>query len=508
MNVTFAVPSIARRTEENETRTTMSRPGSNIAISGSAVFIACLGLSACAYRTPQLEIPPGWAAPGQAAASDPAYIPDAVWWTHFGSEELNQFVAEAQANNHDLKAAVARVVQAEANAKIAAGSLFPSLGANFNATRNVRENGSLPTTRTTSYTGTLQAAYQVDLFGQIRNSAWAADEAFAANRFAKESTAITLTSQVVTAYLQVLSARERLSLADNRLRNAEEILRTLEAQRRVGTLSELELAQQRSALATQRATLPALRLAEQQALNNLAVLLGRLPESFAVEAKALTDLQLPQVAAGIPSTILFRRPDLRTSEANLRAAHYDVNAARAARFPSISLTANGGSTSGALANLFSTGTFFYSLVGSAAETLFAGGRLEGAQQAQQARSRELLENYQQAVLAAFQDTENALDAVHHNGEQFGFAQEASTNADEAYRLAMLRYRAGVIDFQTVLNAQNAAFQAQEQVVQAELSRFTAVVSLVLALGGGWNGELPPAPPLPSAPLLGTVSDPN
>ncbi len=94
------------------------------------------------------------------------------------------------------------------------------------------------------------------------------------------------------------------------------------------------------------------------------------------------------------------------------------------------------------------------------------------------------------------------------GEQFGFAQEASTSADEAYRLAVLRYRSGVIDFQTVLNAQNAAFQAQETVVQTELARFTAVVSLVLALGGGWDGELPPAPPLPSAPLFGTVSNPN
>ena len=486
----------------------MDKTGHKITIPCCAALIACLGLSACAYHAPQLEMPPGWAAPGQAAMSDEAYVPDAIWWTHFGSEELNNFVAEAQANNHDLKAAIARVVQAEANSKIADSAFFPSLGANVNATRTVRENGSLPTTRTTSYSGTLQAAYQVDLFGQIRNSAWAADEAFAANRFAKESTAITLTSQVVTAYLQVLSARERLSLADNRLKNAEEILRTLEAQRRVGTLSELELAQQRSALASQRATLPALRLAEQQALNGLAVLLGRIPENLKVEGKALTDLKLPQVAAGIPSTLLLRRPDLRTNEANLRAAHYDVNAARAARFPSINLTANGGSTSGALASLFSTGTFFYSLAGSAAETLFAGGRLEGSQQAQQARYRQLSENYQQAVLAAFQDTENALDAVHHNGEQFGFSQEASTQADEAYRLAVLRYRAGVIDFQTVLNAQNSAFQAQEQVVQAELSRFTAVVSLVLALGGGWNGELPAAPPLPSAPLFGNVSDPR
>jgi multidrug efflux system outer membrane protein len=470
-------------------------------------LISCLAISACAYHAPQLEIPPGWDAANNAAA-DEASVPDATWWTHFGSDELNRLVAEAQANNHDLKAAIARILQAEANAKIAGAGLFPSLGGSFNANRTVRENGSLPTTRTTSYTGSLQASYQVDLFGQITNSAWAADAALEANRFAKESTAITLTSQVVTAYLQVLSARERLALADNRLKNAEDILRTLEAQRRVGTLSDLELSQQRSALASQRATLPALRLAERQSLNSLAVLLGRPPQNFTVEAKSLNDIRLPQVAAGIPSTVLFRRPDLRASEATLQSVHYNVNAARAARFPSINLTANGGSASSALQNLFSTGTFFYSLAGSVAETVFAGGRLEGAQQQQEARYREILENYKQSVLAAFQDTENALEAVRQNGEQHGFSQEASTQADEAYRLAVLRYRAGVIDFQTVLNAQNAAFQSQEQVVQAELSRFTAVVSLVLALGGGWDGELPPAPPLPSAPLIGPLHDTN
>ncbi len=466
------------------------------------MLISCVSLGACAYHPPQLDMPPGWDALGRNVATEGAVVPDSTWWTHFESEELNQLVTEAQANNHDLKAAVARILGAQANAKIASGALFPLLGGTFNANRSVRENPGLPTTRTTSYQASLQASYQVDLFGQIRNSAWAADERVEASLFAKESTAITLTSDVINAYLQVLSARERLTLADSRLKNAEEILRILELQRRVGTLSELELAQQRSALATQRASLPTLRLAEQQALNGLAVLLGRVPENFSIKGKTLADIRLPQVTAGIPSTLLFRRPDLRAAEASLKSAHYDVNAARAARFPSISLTANGGTASSAFDNLFSAGTMFYTLAGSLAQTIFAGGRLEGAQQAAQAQYRELLETYRQTVLASLRDTETALDAVYQNGQQFEYTREASTQADEAYRLAVLRYRSGIIDFQTVLNAQNAAFQAQEAVVQSELSRFTAVVGLSLALGGGWNGELP------AAPLLSTVSDTN
>jgi NodT family efflux transporter outer membrane factor (OMF) lipoprotein len=269
----------------------------------------------------------------------------------------------------------------------------------------------------------------------------------------------------------------------------------LETQRRVGTLSELELAQQRSALANQRAAIPALQLAERQSLDALAVLLGRAPQGFDVEARSLSEVALPVVAADIPSTVLTRRPDVRSAEAALKAANFDVKAARAARLPSISLTAAGGSTSGALAQLFSTGTFFYNVAGSAAESIFEGGRLQGQEQGARARYREVAANYQLAVVSAFSDVEDALAAVEFTGRQYDLAREASTQADLAYRLAELRYRAGTVDFQTVLNAQNAAFQAQESVVQNQLSRFTAVIGLATALGGGWDGATPAAPPL-------------
>ena len=459
----------------------------------AAALSALVGMSACASMTPPTIMPAEtWQGPTPLESAAPATFPDGAWWQRFQSEELSGLITAALNDNHGLKAAVARILQAEASAKIAGAALYPSVSAGFAAGRSVRQVPGGPDSAGSSYQGTLQAAYQLDLFGQVRNAAAAAAQRYQSSVFDRETVAITLVSSVSTAYLQTLSARERLQLTADRLKNAESILKLLEAQRRIGTLSDLELAQQRSALASQRAAIPALRLAERQSLDALAVLLGRNPQGFDVKARTLNEVTLPVVDAGIPSALLIRRPDLRRAESDLKAANFDVATARTARLPSIALTASGGSASGALADLFSTGTFFYSLGGSVAQSLFAGGRLQGQEQGARARYREVAANYEQAVIAAFSDVENALAAVDLNGQQFTLAREAADQADLAYRLAERRYRAGAVDFQTVLNAQNAAFQTQEAVVQNKLARFIAVIGLTQALGGGWDGALPDA----------------
>ena len=468
----------------------MNKPIYKLGVSLAALSL----LGACASMAhPKVTMPEAW----QGAASTDANVtlPDPLWWQRFQSSELTRLIQEAIANNNDLKVATARVLQAEASSASASAALFPSISAGGGVNRSVRQVDGGPDTTNVGYSASLQASYQLDLFGQVRNSSASAAKRLESSLYDRETVTITLISNVITTYLQVLSARERYKLTSDRLGNAETIFKLLETQRRVGTLSELELAQQRVALANQRANLPALRLAETQSLNALAVLLGRTPQGFTVEARALSDLSLPVVAAGIPSTLMTRRPDLRSAEAALQAANFDVAAARAARFPSISLTASGGTSSSALASLFTTGTFLYSLAGSASQSIFAGGRLQAQEQGSRASYLQVAANYQKAVISAFSDVENALAAVDYNGQQYGLVQEASTQADLAYRLAELRYRAGAVDFQTVLNAQNSAFSSQESLVQSRLSRFTAVISLTAALGGGWDGTKPDAPPM-------------
>ena len=432
-------------------------------------------LSACAsYPPPKIDSPPAW----QALATPPP--------------EFQSTLVSAETPLPD----------ARWSAKISRSALFPSLNGGVSATRNDRELPGGGSTRTTSYQGNLQAAYQVDLFGQLRDNAGAANARLLSNIYDQQTVAITLVSNVVTTYLQTLSFRERRALAEKRIQNVRAILEVLENQRRVGVLSDLELAQQRSALASQEASLPTSRLNERQSLNTLAVLLGRTPENFDIKAQSLADVSVPRIGADIPSGLLVRRPDLRRAESDLKAANFDVAAARAARFPSITLTGQGGSASAALDTLFSSGTFFYSVAASAAETIFAGGRLQGQEQLARGRYREVLENYRQAVLAAFSDVETALTAVRENSLSYNYIREAYDQAETAYRLAELRYRSGIVDFQTVLNAQNTAFQAEESMVQSEFTRFNAVVTLAQALGGGWDGMAP------EPPSLSRLSDPT
>jgi NodT family efflux transporter outer membrane factor (OMF) lipoprotein len=433
-----------------------------------------------AYRAPEVASPPQW----DAAAASADFWPGADWFRSFGNAELDGLIAQAKEGNRDLRAAVARILEAEAQAKIAGAALWPSLDAGGSAARTDRNTGV-----TRSYQGALQAAYQLDLFGANRASASAAEVRVLSSRFDRETVAISLIADVASTFLQVLAARDRRRLAEETLRIAENILTLLEDQQRIGVVSDLEVAQQRSAVASQRAAIPALVLAERQSLTALAVLLGRNPQGFAVATRSLDEVRLPPVAAGLPSALLERRPDLRRAESDLRAANFDVAAARAARFPSIDLTGQGGTTSLALSSLFGPGSFFYTLAASVSAPIFEGGRLEAQDEFARARYRELVEAYQAAVLAAFRDVEDALNGSMQNRAQNELQRQAYDQAREAYRLAEIRYRVGTVNFLTVLDAQRSVFQTADSVVQSRLGQFTAVVTLYQALGGGWSGEV-------------------
>ena len=453
-------------------------------------------LSACslgpAYEKPQVAAPAQF--DGATAAAD--IWPDAEWWRGFNSRELDALIAQGVEGNRNLRAAVARIRQAEAQAKIAGAELYPWLSASGLNSRTKRAPRSPSSTTTTSrggqgfttWTGTLSASYQVDLFGENSATADAALTRLESSRYDRETVALTLVSDIASTYFQVLAVRERRRLAEETLGNAESILELLEQRQRAGTVSDLEVAQQRSAVATQRANVPTLLLSERQSLNALAVLLGRPPEQFGIETRTLTDMRLPPVVAGLPSGLLERRPDLRKAESDLRAANLDIAAARAQRFPSISLTADGGTTSAALSGLLGPGSFFYTLTASLAAPIFQGGKLQGQEELTRARFEELIETYTQSILAAFQDVENALSAVEQNGEQYNFNRAAYEQAREAYRLADVRFRVGTTDFLNLLEAQRTVFTAADAVAVAEAARYSALVSVYKALGGGWDGR--------------------
>jgi len=452
-----------------------------------AAFALAAALAGCSmvpdYLAPKTKSPPRFQYAGNAAAT----WPDPAWWQGFGSAELTGMVEQARKTSPDLAAAMARIEQAEAQSRSAASALFPTLGASASRSRSTSNPGGLGTIVQRRYAGDLQASYQIDLFGRNRADAAAGTKRLEATQYDYEAVALTLNADIAATYFQVLALRDRIRLTNEQLRNAEGILGLLEQQARIGVISDLELAQQRNAIASQRASLQGLMQSERETLNALAVLVGQMPTGFAARTQSLNELQAPAVVAGIPSEILQRRPDIRRAEADLRVANFDIGSARAARFPSIQLTASGGVSSAALSSILSPGSFLTSLVAGLTVPIFEGGRLEAQEDAARARYRELIANYTGAVLSAFRDTENALSAADLYNTQYRFAVQALDEANRAYQLAEARYRAGAVDFISVLDAQRSVFQATDAVAQANLARLSALVDLYEALGGGWDG---------------------
>lgn len=468
-----------------------ARGASPRALRPSLVLIALTALVAGCSLGPDREVPKVAMPPAWDSAATATVWPDARWWESFGSPELNRLIAEAEAGNTDLAAAVIRVRQAQAQSRIAGAALLPTFGLDGGASRawtDVSGSGSRSgNAMSKSYDAGFVAGYQVDLFGGNAASADAARTQLEANRYDRETVALTVQSEVASAYLTILAIRDRTRLSQETLRIAESILGMLNRQLELGVASELEVAQQRASVAQQRASLPGLEQSEREALTGLAVLLGRAPQGFQVQGRSLDELRLPVVGAGLPSTLLERRPDLRRAEADLRAANLDVVSARAARFPTLDLSARGSIQSAMLS--FDPFTLARSVAASVSAPIFEGGRLQAQEDLAAARADETAEVYRKAVITALQDTENALSATDTSARQEGFAREAHAQAREALRIVEARFRNGTVDFLNVLEAQRTVFQTSDTTVQATLGRYNAALSLYRALGGGWSGTV-------------------
>jgi len=449
---------------------------------------ALLLVAACSlgpdYERPVTATPAAWKAQATAGAGDwPA--PD--WWRAFGAPEVETLIRQAQAGNTDLGIAAARVQQADAQVRIAGSSLLPTLDAGGNATR-ARSSDLRGSGRTTSarYSATLNASYEIDVWGKNRAGVTAARSFALSSRLDRDTVLLTVTASVASTYFQILELQDRLAISRENLANASRVLAVVDARSRNGAASALDLAQQRTVVANQRAVIPALEQQLRQTENALALLLGATPDQVDVARKTLDSVTVPTVNPGMPSELLQRRPDVQAAEAALVGANADIQAARAALFPSIALTAQGGFESLVIGSLFSPAGAFAAVGASVVQSIFDGGRRAGQVELTEAQYQELVEVYRQAVIAAFGDVENALIATRQVAERERELRAAVGEARTAFRLAELQYREGAVDLLTVLESQRAFFQAQDQIVQSKSQRLQAAVSLYRALGGGWS----------------------
>lgn len=299
---------------------------------------------------------------------------------------------------------------------------------------------------------------------------------------------LTVTSSVATVYFDMLATSERVRIAQENLATTEKLLATLNQRFKAGISSQLDVAQQETIVATQRAALAPLQLRLTQNRNALAILLGRMPESMPPSQQEFAAIALPDVPAGVPSQLLQRRPDVLKAEAELISAHADLNAARAAFFPSISLTGAANVASSALGDLFQSGGQLLSFSGSITQSIFSGGNLSGQLEVSHAREDELTQNYRKAVLNAFGDVEDALAAVHRAAEEESAQAVADKSARTALELSQKQFNAGLIDLTTLLNTQRSLLATSDAYMQSKLKRLQAIVGLYQALGGGWEGS--------------------
>jgi multidrug efflux system outer membrane protein len=455
----------------------------------ATLAIVTLALAGCAvgpdYRRPDIDTPASY----EYLPKDVADTANTEWWKQFGDPVLDQLIAEALANNRNVKQAAANVQQAAALLTETKSQFYPQVGYDAGATRQQFSTDFLPnrpsTSRTQStYSVIASASWEIDLWGRIRRQTEAAQANLLATDEARRGVILSLVAQVANNYLTLRALDEQLQVAKKTLGTYNESLKIFELQFKYGMVSQMNVAQAQSQSQTAAAQIPAI---EQQIVNTenaLSVLLGRNPGRIA-RGKATVDMKVPQTPEGLPSQLLERRPDVVQAEQQLVAANAQIGAARALYYPTISLTGALGSVSGDLSSLFTGPTRVWSYGGSLLGPIFTGGAVTGQVRQAEGAQQAALYNYEKTVQGAFADVENALIAQLKTRERLDAQKGLVAALSDYTRLARLQYDAGFVPYSTVLQAEQQLFPAELTLAQDRALVFSATVSVYQSLGGGW-----------------------
>jgi outer membrane protein, multidrug efflux system len=436
-----------------------------------------------------LEVPEAYRAALKGDAN--AAVPAVDWWRGFRSRELADLMDAAQLYNLDIAVAMAQIIQADAQVGVSGSPLLPTLTGNASATRQ-HTSGATGSSifgggnTFSQFSTSLTASYIVDFWGKNRATLYAAEQNATASRYNREVVTLTAIVTVANTYFQVLASQDQLRVTRRNLEAAERILSLVRKQFNGGTASQLDLSQQEALAATQRAAIPPLEVTLGQNIAALAVLVGRAPANFTVHGGSTSQIVVPRVTPGLPSELLYQRPDIRQAEATLSASNFSVEAARAAFFPQIQLTGTTGLQSAALASLFLPNAWFYTLTTNLTQPIFDGFLLES--QLKQAKGVQLqdLQAYRKAVLSAFADVEKALIALQEFTLQERLQLQVVAASRQAFDVAEKQLSGGTVNLIVVLQAEQTLFTAEENLVTVRLSKLQAASSLFQALGGGWT----------------------
>jgi outer membrane protein, multidrug efflux system len=424
------------------------------------------------------------------------------WWSVYGDAKLDSLIREASTANQNLRIAVFRFDQARATARIARSNFFPtgSMGANVTH-QSLSGNTKVPFDpngqiyRGWNYDVPLDISYEIDLWGRVRLSYDAAVNDTASAAAMMQSALLSVQAEVAQNYFRMRALDAEIVAMERAVSLANESLEIAKTKMKAGTATDFDVTRAAAELASQRVELSSLQAQRDPLENSIAVLTGRKPQGFAIAANGGTIPPVPVVPTSVPSDLLERRPDIAATERTLAASLSRVGVAKLAGYPSLRLTASSGVVSGDINSLFTAGSEKWTIGPSLSIPLFSGGKDKANLEAQRAAADIALAQYRQTILTAFAEVDNQLSALSHLQEQLTFQRDAVDNAEKARVLAKTRYDSGVGLYLESLDAERNAIHAQRNLHQLRGQHLIASVTLIKALGGGWNQKMPTVVPV-------------
>jgi len=466
----------------------------------SAAGTVLFALAGCAvgpnYHRPDVAVAPTWKEqPPWRTAAPKDSIPKGEWWTVFSDPELNQYETQATKSNQTIEIARNQLLQARASARISTAGLFPQLSAGVSAQRSQTSAGkpttsgvplAAPSTQN-DFLIPFNLNWEADLFGGLRRGVESANAAYQASAAGLENTRLLITSEVAVDYFTLRELDAEIAVVDASVEYQAKSLQLVQNRHAGGIASGLDVAQQETLLNSTRTQAILLRRQRAQFEHAIATLVGVPASSFSIPVRPL-DTALPAVPIGIPSDVLERRPDVAQAERLMAAQNAQIGVAKSAFYPGINLSAGGGFESSDIGKIITASTGFWALGANVAETVFSGGRRRAQVDFATSAYGVSVANYRQTVLTAFQEVEDSLSGLSVLARAAETQHLSVDAAQRALKIANDRYSGGLVTYLDVINAEQALLDSQRLATQLLGQRLIASVTLVKALGGGWDAS--------------------
>jgi multidrug efflux system outer membrane protein len=440
------------------------------------------------YKRPSVDVPAVYRGTTQDAAQPTTEsLGEQKWWEVFQDKQLQDLIHTALQQNYDVRIAATRILQAQAQLGITRADQLPTISGGAQAVneRNPRTK-FFPQYETSANQVDVSLAWELDFWGKYRRATESARATLLATQWAREVIVSTLVSDVATAYFQLRSLDLQLEISRRTLASRRDSLQITQLLANGGATSMLDVRQAEQLVFTAAETIPDLERQIEQQENFLSTLLGNNPGPIARGMTLTEQPRLPEVPAGLPSSLLERRPDIREAEAQLIAANAQIGVAKAAYFPQINLTATAGYQSSALTSLFTGPAGLWSFGGSLVQPIFTGGRIRSNVKFTEARQQEALLTYRQTIQQAFRGVSDSLVEYHKDREFRQYQQQLALSAQDAAQLSEMRYRGGAASYLEVLTNGTNYFDAELGLAQAQLNELAGLVRIYRNLGGGWQ----------------------